>query len=261
MTTTRETMDAIRSFWNEQAEKHTTSLAATTPDPLLKELELKALEDVLDRDLDTLEVGCGNGYNLLHMARTFRGRLVGVDYAPKMIEAATRAARQAGYAERMRFHLADVLEGLGDLGTFPQIYTDRCLINLPGLDLQVQAVENLAGILAPGGRLVLLECSQQSQERLNGLRVRVGLEPIPYHWHNLYLDEPQFQRRIPAPLRLVAIDNFSSLYYVISRVFNARLTPEGQAPDYLAEINKIASQLPSMGDCGPHKLFVLEKKD
>lgn len=260
MNDTEKRIEKIKEFWNQQAEKHSADLAATMPDPLAKELELQALCRVLDPALDTLEAGCGNGYNLFYFVETFSGRLVGFDYAPAMVAAANERLSQTDNGARMSFHVANVLDDLTFLGQFPQIFTDRCLINLPSLDLQIDAITNLSRILVTGGRLVLLECSLQAQQRLNGLRERVGLDPIPYHWHNLYLDESEFRRRIPASLRLIAIDNFSSLYYVISRVFNAKLTPKGQAPDYFAEINKIARQLPSMGDYGPHKVFVLEKK-
>ena len=254
-----KTIDRIRAFWNEQAETHCTGLAATTPDPLLKKLEIDALRRALDPDLDTLEVGCGNGYNILELLKTFRGQLVGVDYASAMVGAAKKALASFDAGDRVEFYVADVLEDLEFLGKFPQIFTDRCLINLPSLDLQIQALKNLENLLLPGGRLALIECTQQSQERLNDLRGKVGLEPIPYHWHNLYLDEDEFLIRIPETLKHVGTDQFSSLYYVISRVFNAKLTPKGQEPDYLAEINQIAWELPSFGDYGPHKLFLFEK--
>ena len=253
------TIEQIRAYWNKRATLHGADLTATTPDTLLKELEIDALRRVLDPDLLTLEAGCGNGYNLLKLGETFRGPLVGVDYARGMIDAAVKAAVAADASDRISFHVGSVLEDLGFLGRFPQIFTDRCLINLPSLDMQIEAVQNLAEILLPGGRLALVECSRQAQERLNGLRQRVGLSPIPLHWHNLQLDEEAFLARIPPTLEHLETDNFGSLYYVASRVFNAKITPAGEAPDYMAAINRIARELPSFGDYGPHKLFLFEK--
>jgi len=104
----------------------------------------------------------------------------------------------------VRFHVGDIFGDLRGLGEFQQIFTNRCLINLPELDLQIQAVENLASLLGQDGQLVLLECSQQAQQRLNELRETVGLYPINYHWHNLHLDEPKFLERLPTSLELVA---------------------------------------------------------
>ena len=260
MDTACEHTEKVRAFWNSQASQHAGDLLATTPDSLIKGLEIDALRAALDPSADTIEVGCGNGYNLLGLADFLEGRLVGVDYAPEMIKAARQAATARNDQARIRFMVGDVLGDLDFLGTFGQVFTDRCLINLPSLDAQVQALDNLRRLVRPGGRLVLIECAQQAQERLNELRRRVGLTPIPYHWHNVYLDEEAFLERVPEGLVHVETRCFSSLYYVISRVFNAKLTPEGRSPDYLAEINKIACQLPSVGDYGLPKLFLFQRR-
>lgn len=259
MTQNEKTIQDIRTFWNQQAEKHGRDLTATTPDPLAKKLEIKALRETLDPNLRTLEAGCGNGYNLFRLAESFTSGLVGFDYAEAMIATAKESLKTADSDSKIEFHLASILDDVSFLGTFPQIYTDRCLINLPSMDIQIEAIANLATILEPKGKLVLIESVQQGQERLNSLRAMVGLAPVPYHWHNLYLDEDEFLRRIPATLKHLETRNFASLYFLISRVFNAKLTPEGQDPDYLAEINKIAVQIPSCGDFGPLKLFLFEK--
>ena len=250
-------LSRIHEFWEHQALKHRTDLQAVMPDVLLKELELRALRGALDPALDTLEAGCGNGVNLVPLSQDFTGKLTGFDYSDSMISAAKEAASQAGRA--IEFHTANVLDDLGFLGTFPQVFTVRCLINLPSLDMQLRAVENLAGCVKAGGRMALLECTQEGLANINAVRKCVDLPAIDNHWHNLYIDEPAFLARVPRSLRHVDTVAFSSLYYLISRVFNAKLTPPGQSPDYLAEINKIAMQLPSVGNFGPHKLFVFEK--
>ena len=259
MTDHHERIASIRAFWDNQAKEHETGLAATTPDPLAKDLEIAALVRHLDPARDTLEMGCGNGVNIVRLLDHLRGSIVGVDYSETMIAAAKQAMRGNLDSHRVRFTEGDILGDLKPFGTMSQIFTDRCLINLPSLDLQIEALENLVSILRPGGRLVLIESVRQGQEKLNSLREMIGLAPIAYHWHNLYLDEPEFLARVPRSLRHVETDNFASLYFVISRVFNAKLTPEGQNPDYLAPINKIAAALPSFGDCAPLKLFQFEK--
>ncbi len=261
-TTDAERVAAIKEYWNDQASRHGADLAATTPDPIAKNLEIAALMRYLDPKQDTLEIGCGNGANIFRLLAHLRGRVLGVDYAEDMINAATRALAERGAdeRERLRFQVGDIMGSLAPLGRFFQIFTVRCLINLPTLEHQHEAVRNIDRILEPGGRLVLIESVQQGQNRLNALRQAVDLAPIPYHWHNLYLDQDAFLAGVPKHLHLVEIDNFASLYFVISRVFNAKLTPAGQALDYLAEINKIAAQLPSIGDHGPLKLFMFEKR-
>lgn len=254
-----EKLDKIRAFWNEKAADHGSNLAATTPDPLLKELEIDALRRALDPDRDTLEVGCGNGYNIFSLAESFSGRLVGIDYAEKMVAAAKSVHKSSPHQNRISFFVGDVLGDLSPLGVFPQIYLNRCLINLTTVELQIAAVENLSSMLLPGGRLALLECSQDSLDALNDLRKMADLDPISLHWHNKYLDEEVFLSRTPSSLRHISTDCFSSFYYVASRVLNAAITPPGHSPDYLSKINQISRKLPSMGDYGPHKLFLFEK--
>ena len=251
--------ERIKEYWNEQARQHGADLAATTPDPLAKELEIEAIKRALDPRLDTLEVGCGNGYNLIALADSFSGNLFGVDFAATMIEMAKNAVASRADVHRFHFETAGILDDLGSIGSFEQVFTNRCLINLTSLDDQVRAVENLGSLVPVGKRIALIESTQQGQEQINKMRAIIGLDAIPYHWHNHYIDEPAFLARSPKYLRHIRTDNFASLYFVISRVFNAKLTPAGEKPDYLSEINKIAAKLPSFGDCAPLKLFLFEK--
>lgn len=257
-----ERMTAVMGFWNEQARRHGTGLAATTPDPIAKDLEIDALKRHLDPAFDTLEIGCGNGTDILRLLDHLRGRVIGIDYAEEMIEAAKKTLSDLPERDRKRttVDVGDIMRDMTPLGRFAQIFTVRCLINLPTLEHQLEAVRNIDAILEPGGRLVLVESTKQGQERLNAMREAVGLTPIPYHWHNLYLDQDAFLAGLPRHLKLVTIDSFASLYFVISRVFNAKMTPPGQAPDYLAEVNRIAGALPSFGDHAPLKLFLIEKE-
>jgi SAM-dependent methyltransferase len=257
--TTEASIDDIRAFWDKQGREHGAALAATNPDTYAKQIEIAALTRALDPACDTLEAGCGNGYNLFALSGNLTGRLTGFDYAPALVEAAQAAAGERPDADRFRFESGNILEDLSRFGRFRQVFTDRCLINLPSLDMQLAALSNLAGIVEPGGRVVLVESTRQGQEAINALRGRIGLDPIPYHWHNNYLDIPAFLHRVPATLRHVRTEDFSSLYFVMSRVFNAALTPPGEAPDYMAKINRIAAELPSFGDNGPLKLFEFER--
>jgi SAM-dependent methyltransferase len=255
---TQNKLSEIHEFWEKQAATHDTDLRAVMPDSLLKELELRALLNALDPEIDTLEAGCGNGVNLLPFAETFRGRMVGFDYSEGMIAAAKKAGKMRKQAG-VEFCVADILSNLEFLGNFPQIFTVRCLINLPSLDLQIQAAKNLATRLEKGGKLVLVECTQGGLRNINEMRSCVDLPIIEKPWHNTYIDEPKLIESVSDDLRHVSSDAFSSLYYLISRIFNAKLTPPGESPNYLAEINKVATQLPTVGDFGPHKLFVFEK--
>ena len=126
-------------------------------------------------------------------------------------------------------------------------------------DQQIAAMTNLTSLLDVGGKLVLIESTQQGQAALNKMRVAVDLPEIPSRWHNLFIDENNFFKHLPSNLKHIGTENFSSLYFFISRVLNAKLTKKGDEPDYMSEINQLARMLPTFGDYSPLKLFQFEK--
>ncbi len=56
-----------------------------------------------------LDVGCGPGHYAVALARRGAGYVLGLDFAPGMLELARARAAQAGVADRCRFELADFL--------------------------------------------------------------------------------------------------------------------------------------------------------
>ena len=56
-----------------------------------------------------LDVGCGPGHYAVALARRGAGYVLGLDFAPGMLELARARAQQAGVADRCRFELADFL--------------------------------------------------------------------------------------------------------------------------------------------------------
>jgi SAM-dependent methyltransferase len=97
--------------------------------------------------------------------------------------------------------------------------TERVLINLPTWQEQQRAIEQIHSTLRPGGHYVMLENTEDGDRALNDLRERVGLSPIPQHWHNLFLDWEAFDAWIAPRFELVERRGFS-LYYVLTRVYS-----------------------------------------
>ncbi len=56
-----------------------------------------------------LDVGCGPGHYAVSLAQRGAGYVLGLDFAPGMLELARARAQQAGVADRCRFELADFL--------------------------------------------------------------------------------------------------------------------------------------------------------
>ena len=69
------------------------------------------------------------------------------------------------------------------------VISQRFLINLPDWVLQQEVLLDLMSRLKPGGKLLMLEGSQQENDALNEFRAAVGLKPILERWHNVFFDD------------------------------------------------------------------------
>lgn len=76
------------------------------------ELVMQRLEPIAGKTI--LDVGCGSGRHCLAYAQRGASRVVGVDFAPAMIELARRHAERLGVADRCEFRV----------GSFPDVVPD-----------------------------------------------------------------------------------------------------------------------------------------
>jgi 2-polyprenyl-3-methyl-5-hydroxy-6-metoxy-1,4-benzoquinol methylase len=106
-----------------------------------------------------LDVGCGNGRLALLLDRERPGATyLGVDAVEELVELARTQSAQLG-AVSTGFRVADVArpgwsETLDDT-SFDCVAALAVLHHIPSSDLRVQAMCELAGLLEPGGRLIL----------------------------------------------------------------------------------------------------------
>ncbi len=124
---------------------------------LLDDLALTGGETVVD-------IGCGRGaVLLLAAARLPRGKAIGIDiWATRdqsgNAEAATRAnAELEGVTDRIELVTADMRElPLGDASA-DVIVSSLAIHNISGADERAKAIAEIARVLKPGGRVVLVD--------------------------------------------------------------------------------------------------------
>ncbi len=250
--------DMVKEFWDNQAMEHGASDLATAPDHFYRELEIREIIKHLREDERVLDVGCGNGYSTNCFAKAVDAAYIGVDYSEKMIEEASDA--NLG----IPFVVGDVRDIPKHLGLADTIISERCLINLKDWEEQKAAILEMKRCLKPGGRIILVENFQDGLDNLNTLRSRFDLYEIGVRWHNRYLYMENFIPFIRDHFYIRHNENIGNLYYIISRVVYAALaTADNKEPEYGHLINKIASQLPTLGlysFYSPNWLYVLEAK-
>ena len=112
---------------------------------------------------DALDVCCGTGDLALELRRRIGpdGRVVGSDFSEPMLELAREKAGEAGLG--VEFGWADALElPYGDAG-FDAVTIGFGARNLSDLD---RGLQEMARVLRPGGRVVILEITRPSREPL-----------------------------------------------------------------------------------------------
>ncbi|MBC7324682.1 MAG: ubiquinone/menaquinone biosynthesis methyltransferase, partial [Moorella sp. (in: Bacteria)] len=121
-----------------------------------------------------LDVCCGTGMLSLELARCVapEGRVVGLDFAPAMLEVARHRLASSPYG-----HLVQLVEGNALDLPFPDNYFDCATIafglrNLPDIKM---GLAEMIRVVRPGGRVVSLELAKPSQ-------------PFLKHIYYLYFD-------------------------------------------------------------------------
>jgi len=263
--TKKSTIEEVRKFWTKQALDHGESPAASWSDSMAIEIEIREiLKHLIDGD-QVLDAGCANGYSTVRFAFEKHINIRGIDVIPEMIEQARIKASKLdkNLMRRLAFDVGDItaLEEVNE--KYDKVIVTRVLINLIDFDRQIKAISECARVLKTGGILLLSEATLQGWRRMNKFRQEWGLNTIPMPHFNQYVDQEQIINAASDFFQLHEVSNFSSTYYVCTRVFKPlfiqALGIKKDAADPHMEWNRWASQLPSWGDYGVQKLFVFKK--
>ncbi len=260
----------VRAFWDQQARDHGGSDLATAPDHHYRSLEIESILRVISaiKHETILDVGCGNGYSTIKIAKRFPEAMVtGIDFSDAMI-----AEAKKGIIPNIDFFEGDVLSLSRNKPLIGRQYdivlSSRCLINLANWEEQKVGILEMRKMLDPDGHMILVENVQEGLDNLNDLRTKFGLDKIEPPWHNKYLPKNKvhnfFEEMKGQLLTPEYVENIGNLYYLASRVLYAKLCKDqGIEPDYNNPINAIASQMPTMGEyyaCSPNYMFVLKNE-
>jgi ubiquinone/menaquinone biosynthesis C-methylase UbiE len=257
------TQDEVRTYWTEQSRKHGQSHSASWSDGMAIELEIREMLKHLEDGNRVLDVGCANGYSTVRFAQQRRIRIRGLDYIPQMIADANERLKTIATQGSVEFTIGDITQLDEADNLYDRVVVIRVLINLGNWERQLTALRECARVTRPGGQVLLSEATLQGWSRLNTFRREWGLSDIPMPTFNQYLDEEQMRQAGVPNLQLEAVVDFSSSYFVGTRVLKPLLVQAlGAAVDVSdpdLEWNRWFAQLPAIGDYGTQRLFVFRK--
>lgn len=255
--------EEVRNFWTEQSLKHGQSHAASWSDQMAIELEIRAvLEHLADGDR-VLDVGCANGYSTVQFAEQRRIDVRGLDYIPEMIAQANARLEQVKAKGSIEFAVGDITKLDEPDNRYDKVVAIRVLINLGTWDRQLLGLRECARVARPGGTVLFSEATLQGWSNLNRFRREWGLSEVPMPPFNEYLDEERMTHAAVRDLQLEQVVDFSSTYFVGTRVLKPLLIQAlGAAIDVAApdmEWNRWFAQLPAFGNYGTQRLFIYRK--
>lgn len=260
------TESEIRHYWHNQAVTFAGDHRASWSDLHAINLEIAEISKRLCDGTRVIDIGCANGFSTLHYASRFGINIKGVDYIPEMIAAANEqlAAQLASIKGKASFEVGDIKALREPDSTYDTAIITRVIINLPERERQAAAIRESARIVKPGGKLLISEATREGLLRLNSFRSEWGLQPIPEPPFNNYIDEKLVNAAAPDLLELEEISNFTSTYFVGTRVFKpllasmlgSRIDPARAEMEW----NKFFALLPAVGDYGTQKLFIFRRK-
>jgi SAM-dependent methyltransferase len=250
----------VKQFWETRAQDQSlTDVEATHQDVWQRWLEIESIKPYLRPDDRLVDVGCGSGYATRLLSPMVR-EAVGFDYAETMI---ARARAAAAGRPGLRFEVADVMSCDPQvLGTFDVALSVRCLINLESWERQQRAIENVARLVRPGGRYIMVEGSADGRNALNALRRSMGLTEMPKVWHNVDFEEATLLPWLDRFFTIADRRHFG-VYDFVARVVHPMAVAPAQ-PVYDSPINRTGAQLAvtqqACGDISRVVFLVLERR-
>jgi ubiquinone/menaquinone biosynthesis C-methylase UbiE len=257
---------AVQAYWESPG---TVSII----DKNLHKLEIDAVCNHLLPSDCAADIGCGNGEATVLYAGKVK-QITGFERSNTLRALAVEAGKKAN-STNLSFKAADILQ-MSDLkAQFDVVISQRMLINLASWDEQQAALLNIHRMLKPGGRAILIENTNDAAQSLNDMRTRVGIPPIPQHWHNRFFDYDRLSAFFENRFQVLKFYDFG-LYYFLTRVYvqmfasfvgygkNAVKDPIFEDSDRAARIlfEQFADKIQFKGcrALGPIQVFVLRRE-
>lgn len=252
----------IKEYWEQQGEVHGDSHWASWGDNWIIDLEIDNISKYIKDNDTVLDVGCANGYSTFQQYKRKKLKsIVGIDFANNMINMANKRLNKEIDNDNISFKQGDIRNIEFDDNEFDVVYTTRVVINLQTWEEQKQAINECIRVTKKGGKVILSEGFWEPLMLLNSFRLISGLEPLVEHDFNRYLKKKKLIKYIESLGFSYEVVDFSSIYYLGSRLLRELVTDFEQYEGFSNPINKKFAELQKDyrgGGFGIQQAFIID---
>ncbi len=255
--------DHIKSYWESQGATHGSSHWASWGDNWMIALEIETIAKQINDGDAVIDIGCANGFSTFQQSKIHKLKsIVGVDFSENMITSAKSELSSFTPTCPMQFTVGDVRNLEFESEAFDFAYTTRVIINLPTWSEQMQAIEECLRVVKKGGRLVLSEGFWEPLVKMNALRQICALPPLVEHDFNRYIKLDKLKAYLASKGLNYEVIDFSSIYYLGSRLLRELVTDSNAYEGFSNPINKLFYDIEreySGGGFGIQQAVVIKK--
>jgi 2-polyprenyl-3-methyl-5-hydroxy-6-metoxy-1,4-benzoquinol methylase len=180
--------DDLQNYWDRNAKVFDSlydsrGLAERTFNRVFRRAIFERVERTARRIVDAkpdatvLDVGCGSGRTSIPLAKAGAGRVVGIDFAPHMVELARSAATAAGVENRVEYLVGDFAEHKFDMKF-------DFVVALGVFDYVVDAPRFLRRMFDLAQREIIFSVPKPSLVRANLRKLRYGRHGVSVHFYD-----------------------------------------------------------------------------
>lgn len=167
--------------WNKRAATIKNDIEVNIMDVFQRNLEYDYICEHLNKNMQLLEVGCGNGISTDKFRKHVK-HVDAFDYAENMVDRAKKNIKE----KNNTFFVDNVLNPKNIKKTYDAVVCVRVLINLRDLKEQKKAIENLTRFVKRGGLFILVEGYTEGFAEMNKVRKKIGLPSLKPAEINFY---------------------------------------------------------------------------
>lgn len=252
----------IKKVWDSQGQKYGPSHVASWGDIEMIHLEVEQIASRIPPSSRILDIGCANGFSTKLIAELVHPQsLFAADFSEPMVEIASEVL--AGAAPNVQTFVGNICAiDLPDEAV-DICYAIRVIINLPTWQDQQDAILECLRVTRHGGSVLLSEGFWEPLVRLNSVRSVLGLSPLAEHDFNRYIKQERLIEWLTELNLEFELVEFSSMYYLGSRIARELATDFQSFLGYSNPINSkfanLAKTYKRCGDIGVQKLLVLHR--